>query len=206
MGLYKPVLELAAETIADWADKPIVHVAGLAGKTQQVLGETDIALSLGYHAGLLSLAAFKSACEDEIIEHCITIASKIPLIGFYLQPAVGGRLLSSNFWRRFCEIDNVVAIKMAPFNRYQTLDVIRGLPYLFSGMKVATVLAVAGAIVGEFIASEEGLGYLMLQVQVTMDTAAMFMGVLLITLIEVVLYMLVIMLEYLVVGKSNAVN
>ncbi len=127
VGLYQPVLELAAETIDAWTDKPFVRIAGLAGKTDQVLAEADVALSLGYHAGLLSLAAFKEAGEGEIIEHCTKIAGNIPLVGFYLQPAVGGRLLSSDFWRRFCEIENVIAIKMAPFNRYQTLDVIRGL-------------------------------------------------------------------------------
>jgi hypothetical protein len=126
VGLYKPVLELAAETIDEWSDKPIIRIAGLVGQTSQATAEADIAISLGYHAGLLSLAAYKEGSEDEIIEHCHAVAAKIPVIGFYLQPAVGGRLLSFNFWRRFAEIENVVAIKMAPFNRYQTLDVIRG--------------------------------------------------------------------------------
>lgn len=127
VGLYRPVLELAAETIDGWTEKPVVRIAGLVGKTDQVLSEADVALSLGYHAGLLSLAAFKQAGEDDIIEHCQRVSEQIPLVGFYLQPAVGGRLLSFDFWRRFCEIDNVVAIKIAPFNRYNTLDVVRGL-------------------------------------------------------------------------------
>jgi len=126
VGLYKPVLELAAEAIDEWSDKPIIRIAGLVGQTSQAVTEADIAISLGYHAGLLSLAAYKEGSEDEIIEHCRHVAAKIPVVGFYLQPAVGGRLLSFDFWRRFAEIENVVAIKMAPFNRYQTLDVIRG--------------------------------------------------------------------------------
>jgi len=127
VGLYEPVLELAAQTMDDWTDRPIVKIAGLAGKTDQVVKEAQTAVSLGYHAGLLSLAAFKNADENEIVEHCQRAAKEIPLVGFYLQPAVGGRLLSTDFWRQFCLIENVVAIKMAPFNRYQTLDVIRGL-------------------------------------------------------------------------------
>ena len=84
------------------------------------------ARGIGYHAGLLSLAAMKSASEDEIIAHCEAVAREIPLVGFYLQPAVGGVILSANFWRRFAAIDNVIAIKIAPFNRYRTLDVLRG--------------------------------------------------------------------------------
>jgi hypothetical protein len=101
-------------------------VAGLSGPTRQALSEADIARGIGYHAGLLSLAAMKSASEDEIITHCEMIAREIPLVGFYLQPAVGGVILSANFWRRFAAIDNVIAIKIAPFNRYRTLDVLRG--------------------------------------------------------------------------------
>ena len=125
-GLYQRVLELAAETMADWTEKPLVGVAGLVGKTDQAIGEAATARALGYHAGLLSLAAYKDASEDEIIEHCSRVAGEIPLIGFYLQPAVGGRILPTSFWRRFAAIDNVIAIKMAPFHRYRTLDVIRG--------------------------------------------------------------------------------
>lgn len=126
VGLYEPVLRLAMETRRAWTDAPKVMIAGLAGRTEQALEEAAIARDLGYHAGLLSLAAFKGAGEDEIVEHCRAIAKEVPLVGFYLQPAVGGRVLPASFWRRFAEIDNVVAIKMAPFNRYRTLDVIRG--------------------------------------------------------------------------------
>jgi NitT/TauT family transport system permease protein len=103
-------------------------------------------------------------------------------------------------------IDLVRTLNASRLQIFTKIQLPGALPYLFSGMKVAVVLAVAGAIVGEFIMSEEGLGYLMLQVQVTMDTAAMFMGVLLITLIGVTLYVLVLLLEYFVVGKTNIVN
>lgn len=126
IGLYRPVLQLAAETASAWTERPLVLVAGLAGSTRQAIAEADVARGIGYHAGLLSLAAMKSASEDEIVAHCEAVAREIPLVGFYLQPAVGGVLLSANFWQRFAEIDNVIAIKIAPFNRYRTLDVLRG--------------------------------------------------------------------------------
>ncbi|WP_022724013.1 dihydrodipicolinate synthase family protein [Rhodopseudomonas sp. B29] len=126
VGLYKPVLELAAETATAWTKRPLALVAGLAGKTQQAVAEAQTARSIGYHAGLLSLAAMKSSAEAEILEHCRAVTKEIPLVGFYLQPAVGGVTLSSAFWRDFASIDNVVAIKVAPFNRYRTLDVLRG--------------------------------------------------------------------------------
>ena len=126
VGLYRPVLQLAAETASAWTKRPLALVAGLAGSTRQAIAEADVARGIGYHAGLLSLAAMKSASEDEIVAHCEAVAREIPLVGFYLQPAVGGVLLSANFWRRFAEIDNVIAIKIAPFNRYRTLDVLRG--------------------------------------------------------------------------------
>src|SRR5689334_15204776 len=101
VGLYRPVLELAAETATNWTKRPLALVAGLAGPTQQAASEAGIARGIGYHAGLLSLAAMKSASEDEILSHCRTVATEIPLVGFYLQPAVGGVILSANFWRRF---------------------------------------------------------------------------------------------------------
>src|SRR5215471_5993958 len=90
VGLYRPVLELAAQTAADWTTRPLALVAGLSGPTSQALPEADIARGIGYHAGLLSLAAMKSASEDEIVAHCEAVAREIPLVGFYLQPAVGG--------------------------------------------------------------------------------------------------------------------
>jgi hypothetical protein len=125
-GLYRPVLELAAQTAAEWAKRPVVMIAGLVGRTAQAVAEAQTARGLGYHAGLLSLAAMKGASEDELIAHAQAVAQEIPLVGFYLQPAVGGLVLPMSFWRRFAAIENVIAIKMAPFNRYRTLDVVRG--------------------------------------------------------------------------------
>ncbi len=126
VGLYKPVLRLAFETARTWTDRSVLMVAGIAGRTEQALGEARTAVAIGYHAGLLNVAAMKGAAEDEIIEHCQAVAAEIPVFGFYLLPEVGGVRLSADFWRRFAAIDNVVAIKIAPFNRYGTIDVVRG--------------------------------------------------------------------------------
>ena len=125
-GLYEPVLKLAADTARDWAKRPLVMIAGLSGNTAQARQEAAIALAHGYHAGMLSLAPMRGASLDELVAHCAAVAAEIPLVGFYLQAAVGGIALPMEFWRRFALIDNVVAIKAAPFDRYRTLDVVRG--------------------------------------------------------------------------------
>lgn len=128
IGLFRPVLDLAREEM-DRADQeraePLVRIGGIAGETAQAVDEAQTLADLGYHAGLLSLAALRDADDARLIEHCRQVAEVIPLVGFYLQPAVGGRALPYAFWRAFVEIPGVVAIKMAPFNRYQTLDVVR---------------------------------------------------------------------------------
>ena len=127
-GLLAPVLALAAETVSE-ADrrtgKRTVRIAGICGKTAQAVKEAGIARETGYHLGLLSLAALAGAGDGELLRHCRQVARELPLMGFYLQPAVGGRVLGLSFWRRFVEIPNLLAIKIAPFNRYQTLDVVR---------------------------------------------------------------------------------
>lgn len=128
VGLFEPVLSIAREEM-DRADAsrsvPLVRIGGICGETGQAVQEADLLAGLGYHAGLLSLAALPTADDDELIAHCEAIGARIPLVGFYLQPSVGGRVLSYSFWRRFAELSAVVAIKIAPFNRYQTLDVVR---------------------------------------------------------------------------------
>jgi dihydrodipicolinate synthase/N-acetylneuraminate lyase len=131
-GLFEDVLGLAAETAREWqplggSTARAVLVAGAVGPTRQAVAEARTARSLGYDAVLLSLAATKNASDDERIAHCEAVAAELPLIGFYLQPAVGGVELPSSFWARFAAIENVVAIKVAPFHRYRTLDVVRGL-------------------------------------------------------------------------------
>ena len=125
-GLLRPVLELASAAAANWdGGKRIALVAGITGRTRQALAEAALARELGYHAGLVSLAALRDATDAELVRHCTRIAEVIPVFGFYLQPAVGGRSLGPRFWRRFADIPGVVAIKIAPFDRYATLDVIR---------------------------------------------------------------------------------
>ena len=128
VGLYRPVLELAADearAALSGGDRPFALVAGVCGHTAQASTEAEIAAALGYDAGLLSLGDWRTESEPELLDHCRAIAEIIPLFGFYLQPAVGGRVLSYAFWREFAEIPNVWAIKIAPFNRYQTIDVVR---------------------------------------------------------------------------------
>ena len=144
IGLFKPILELAREELIQ-AERgslpeppppapsqrpargtvPLVRIAGICGATNQAAAEASLLRELEYDAGLLSLGAQKNSDETAVLAHCRAVAEVIPLIGFYLQPSVGGRLLPFSFWRGFCEIPNVIAIKIAPFNRYQTLDVIR---------------------------------------------------------------------------------
>lgn len=128
IGLYAPVLKLAAESVSDWRtpkSSDFILIAGLCGRTSQARSEAQLATSLGYHAGLLSLGAWASEPEAAILAHCRAIAKEIPLIGFYLQTAVGGRVFSYRFWRDFAEIPQLVGVKIAPFNRYRTIDVVR---------------------------------------------------------------------------------
>lgn len=128
-GLFKPVLQIAAETMdASIAanPRPFIKIAGACGQTPQAIAETILACDLGYDAVLLSLAALNDQPEASVLAHCRTVAAKLPIIGFYLQPAVGGRVFSFDFWSKFAAIPTVLAIKIAPFNRYQTLEVIRG--------------------------------------------------------------------------------
>jgi dihydrodipicolinate synthase/N-acetylneuraminate lyase len=128
VGLFRPVLELAAETVRETeraGGARLIRVAGICGPTRQAVREAVTAADLGYHAGLLSMAALREATDAQLIAHARAIAEIMPVFGFYLQPSLGGRVLSVTFWRRFAEIDNVVAIKIAPFDRYRTLDVVR---------------------------------------------------------------------------------
>ena len=127
-GLLRPVLELAAQTIDEElasAPREFAKIAGICGKQEQAIQEAELARGLGYDAGLVSLAALNDQPEAALLAQIAAVGEVLPVIGFYLQPAVGGRRLSYDFWRRFSEIPAVVAIKIAPFNRYATLDVVR---------------------------------------------------------------------------------
>ena len=177
IGLFEPVLALAREEM-DHADRsrsvPLVRIGGICGRTDQALGEADILTRHAYHAGLLSLAALADASDAELIAHCEAVAERLPVVGFYLQSSVGGRPLAYAFWRRFVDIPNVVAIKIAPFNRYQTLDVVRALadsgrqdvvlytgnddnivgdlitPFRFSGSKGPVERRIVGGLLGHW--------------------------------------------------------
>lgn len=130
IGLYEPVLRMAAEEVAiAKLERPFIKIAGICGPTEQAMEETEIALGLGYEAGLLSMGGLSGWSEMDILKRTEQIAAKIPVFGFYLQPSVGGKIFSFDFWKAFAEIPGVVAIKMAPFNRYQTIDVARAVMY-----------------------------------------------------------------------------
>ncbi len=130
VALLEPVLGVAAEVARGYereSGRRLVKIAGICGETAQAMREAGLAREAGYDIGLLSLAALPRATDGELLAHCRAVGEQIPLCGFYLQPSVGGRALSADFWRRFCEIEAVVAIKAAPFNRYHTVDVARGI-------------------------------------------------------------------------------
>jgi len=154
IGLLRPVLELAIETVRECEvslGNRLVRIAGVCGKTDQALGEATLARELGYDAGLVSLGALREASGQELISHCRAVSEILPLFGFYLQPAVGGRPLDYRFWRQFLEIGNVLAIKVAPFNRYQTLDVARALAESGRHREVALYTGNDDNIVGDLM-------------------------------------------------------
>src|SRR5947209_11904781 len=128
VGLLRPVLELASRTVRDWCgDRRPITIAGVCGLTAPALGEAELAVSLGYDAALVSVAALRDCDNETVLDHCRRVAEVIPIVGFYLQPAVGGRVLDRAFWRAVLDIERVVAIKVAPFDRYRTLDVVAAL-------------------------------------------------------------------------------
>jgi dihydrodipicolinate synthase/N-acetylneuraminate lyase len=166
VGLYRPVLRLAAETVAEWEAARqhrrvgrIVRVAGVIGRTPQALREARIARELGYHVGLLGLGggAFTRASDAELLTHARAVGEVIPLMGFYLQPAVGGRVLSYRFWRRFVELERVVAIKIAPFDRYATLDVLRAVLDSGRGGEIALYTGNDDSIVADLLIRHRGV-------------------------------------------------
>jgi len=177
-GLLRPVLELGAEEVARFErgrKEPTVRVAGVIGPTKQALGEARLAADLGYDLALVGLGGLRDASIDDLVAHIRAVGEILPVFGFYLQPSVGGRILPYEFWRRVAEIDAVQAIKIAPFNRYQTLDVVRAVaesgrlgeialytgndddivsdlvtPYRFSAEPDAPVARIVGGLLGHW--------------------------------------------------------
>jgi dihydrodipicolinate synthase/N-acetylneuraminate lyase len=153
-GLFEPVLRLAAETAAEarGTARGLVKIAGAIGQTPYAVAEAETARRLGYDAVLLSLGALRDASVPELVAHCRRVGEVLPLVGFYLQPAVGGRPLDEGFWRRFLEIEAVVAVKVAPFDRYRTLDVVRALAASGRAGEVALYTGNDDAIVPDLLA------------------------------------------------------
>jgi dihydrodipicolinate synthase/N-acetylneuraminate lyase len=155
-GLYQPVLALAAE---ECRGRDAIRVAGICGGTGQAVCEAQIARDLGYHLGLLSFGALRDASVDDLMDHARTVGEVIPLFGFYLQPAVGGRVLSRDFWRRFAALECVAAIKVAPFDRYRTLDVLRGVVESGRGSNIALYTGNDDHIVLDLLTSFRGVRF-----------------------------------------------
>ena len=159
IGLFQPVLELAAETIDAFErsvkQPPIVRIAGICGQTRQAVREAQIAADLGYHLGLLGFAAFPGADTQSLTAHARAVAEAIPLMGFYLQPSVGGRVLPYEFWREFAAIENAAAVKIAPFDRYRTLDVVRAVMESDRREQIALYTGNDDHIVGDLLAAYE---------------------------------------------------
>jgi dihydrodipicolinate synthase/N-acetylneuraminate lyase len=140
VGLFEPVLELAMEEVRAFehrTGKRLAKIGGVCGDTRQACAEAATICKLGYDGGLLSLAALADASNAELIEHCRAVGDHVPIIGFYLQPAVGGRPLNAAFWEKFVEIESVVAIKVASFDRYQTMEVLRTVAHSGRGDEIA---------------------------------------------------------------------
>jgi dihydrodipicolinate synthase/N-acetylneuraminate lyase len=157
VGLLKPVLELAAETAAEHTSRtnqpPPIMIAGILGQTPQAIKEAQLARDTGYHLGLLSLTALAGRSIDELIDHARNVAEVIPLIGFYLQEYISGMTLPQTFWRRFVEIPNVHAIKIAPFNRYQTLDVLEAVAASGRADEIALYTGNDDNVIGDLLTS-----------------------------------------------------
>jgi len=159
VGLLEPVLRLAMKAVRAHQDRTgrrLVTVAGVCGPTAQAVAEASLARSLGYDLGLLSLGALGAASNEDLLAHCRRVAEAIPLFGFYLQPAVGGRVLDYRFWRGLLELEDVAAIKVAPFSRYQTLDVARAVADSGRAGEVALYTGNDDSIVADLLTSFPG--------------------------------------------------
>lgn len=139
-GLLRPVLELAAEEVhthTERWDRPVLLIAGACGPAGQAVTEARMARELGYDAVLLSPSGLADHTPADLIRRAAAVAEVLPVVGFYLQLAVGGRPLDHVFWRDFADVPGVVAVKAAPFDRYRTWDVVRGVVASARGDEVA---------------------------------------------------------------------
>ncbi len=128
IDLFEPVLRVCGDEIDQWAKltgRPIAKIAGINGRTESAIRQALLARDLGYHIAIVSMGAFAGAMPQEMIHHMRQLADVMPLFGFYLLTGVGGIRLPYEFWRELVEIENVVGIKIAPFDRYGTVDVAR---------------------------------------------------------------------------------
>lgn len=157
--LLAPVLELAAETAAEYPARNTVLVGGLAGPTEQAVAEAELAASLGYHLALLSPYGTNGMTEQQLIDRARAVGEVLPVIGFYLQPAVGGRPLPKEFWRQLAQVESVVGIKVAPFNRYATLEVIHGITESGRAEQIALYTGNDDHIVGDLISDYQGRAF-----------------------------------------------
>ncbi|HEY0699117.1 MAG TPA: hypothetical protein VGD43_15055, partial [Micromonospora sp.] len=152
-GLLRPVLEMAAEVVDAEAGRPVVKVAGACGDTAQAVAEAGLAAELGYHAVLLS-PVVPGAGEADLLARARAVGEVLPVIGFYLQPAIGGPRLSTAYWRAFADLPSVAAVKLAPFDRYRTLEAVRGIAAADRGAEVALYTGnddhILGDLLGEF--------------------------------------------------------
>ena len=159
VGLYRPVLGLAGETAQEYAKstncgEPIM-IAGIVGETRQAVKEAELARELGYHIGLLSLTALRGKSVDDLIDHARQVAKVIPIMGFYLQEAISQMVLDAEFWRKFVEIEGVLAIKIAPFNRYQTLDVLEAVAHSGRADEIALFTGNDDNIIADLLTKHE---------------------------------------------------
>ncbi|TCP53996.1 dihydrodipicolinate synthase/N-acetylneuraminate lyase [Tamaricihabitans halophyticus] len=157
VGLLRPVLELAADTLdGELGGRPFLRIAGACGPTAQAVAEAELAAELGYHAILLSPGGLPDVSEEELLRRARAVGEVLPVIGFYLQEAVGGRRLSVDFWRRLAELPSVVAIKLAPFDRYRTMDVVRGVAASGRAEEIALYTGNDDAILADLLGAGGG--------------------------------------------------
>lgn len=153
IGLYEPVLRVSADAAAEFPDRAaFMMIAGVCGDTTDAVVEAETASALGYDAVLLSPNGLEGLSEDDLLHRTQAVGDILPVIGFYLQPAVGGRVLSKSYWRRLADIESVIGVKLAPFNRYRTLDAVQGIARAHRGREVSLYTGNDDSIITDLLA------------------------------------------------------